>query len=674
LFTRLILISILIISGFIHLWNVGGFPAQDADEGVYIQKALHFSKGLGIEDPLRPYYNPFFGQIIIGAFFKVVGYPGLYNPSFTVKSMDTLYSIPRVLMGILAIIDTLLLYLICRRIYNNNVALLSSFLFAVMPITWLLRMVYLDNILLPFLLCSIWFAISVNKPSNAINNSPKNTLLIILSGIFLGVAILTKIPAFTLIPLVGYLIYNRSNKKVRDIGLWLIPIFLIPLLWPAHALYLGDLDEWIDGVTHQALERHASHGLLFALNQFYLIDPILLILGLGSTGLIVLLRRDLMPVIWVGPLLLFFYLIHYASVFHFILIIPAFCIAISVIVEDVSKRIGKITFLKKENVNHVLRYCLVNLPFLIVGIVGMFGFLVTTTLISVNTASFQHEAAAFVARSMNNSLALNVSPADKNITLVTGSVYYWLFIYVFHFDHVFHKVNITGLNSTVPEKVILMVDEPFKEDLSIKGNSPDYSNTTKDYLSLTDNDSGTRWKGEGEKGWVEADLGKPKFVCSADISWYRGDGRVYNFVIKTSIDGSSYKNAFAENSSGTSTRPEKYLMNTSARYVKIEVNGNSDNKNASISQIDLFGIDINQSNRTSCNNLKIIGLKTDKGASYENANFSKRKNTLLMLYYATDSVKVFNGSADNYDLDRYPYTSMLHPPVGSFLDVRKNED
>jgi 4-amino-4-deoxy-L-arabinose transferase-like glycosyltransferase len=660
------LVGILILSGFIHLWNVGGFPAHDADEGVYIQKALHFSAGLGLEDPLRPYYNPFFGQIIIGTFFKIVGFPGLYNPSFTVKSIDILYSIPRVFMGILAIVDTLLLYLICRRIYSNNVAILSSFLFTVMPITWLLRMVYLDNILLPFLLCSIWFAISVNKAPISIANSHRNTGLIMMSGIFLGTAILTKIPSFTLIPLVGYLIYTRGNKKIRDIGLWLIPVFLIPLLWPAHALYLGDLGEWIDGVTHQALERHETHGLLFALNQFYLIDSVLLILGLASTGLIVLLRRDLIPVIWVGPLLLFFYLIHYASVFHFILIIPSFCMAISAIIEDVSRRIGKVTFLKKQNVSHLLRYCLVNLPFLLVGIVGIFGFLITTTLISVNTSSFQHEAAAFVAQSMNNSLA------DKNTTLVTGSVYYWLFIYAFHFDHVFHKVNITGLNSTVPEKVMLMVDKPFKDDLEITGNLPDYSNKTRDYLSVTDNNSGTRWKGDGEKGWVEADLGKPKFVCSVDVGWYRGNDRVYSFVIKTSIDGSSYKNILSENSSGTGIKPEKYLMNISARYVRIEVNGNSDNKNASMSQINLFGNDFTQSNQSSCNNLKIVGLKTDEGANYENANFTKRKNTLLMIYYATNPVKVFNGSADNYDLDKYPYTGMRHPPAGSFLEVRKN--
>jgi hypothetical protein len=103
-------VSILLLSGFIHLWNVGGFPAHDADEGVYIQKALHFSEGLGLEDPLRPYYNPFFGQIIIGTFFKIVGYPSQYNPSFTVKSMDILYSIPRVLMGIFAAIDTLVFF------------------------------------------------------------------------------------------------------------------------------------------------------------------------------------------------------------------------------------------------------------------------------------------------------------------------------------------------------------------------------------------------------------------------------------------------------------------------------------------------------------------------------------------------------------------------------------
>ena len=62
-------------------------------------------------------------------------------------------------MGILAVVDTFLVYKISERRYNRNVAFIASVLFAVMPLSWLLRRILLDSILLPFLLSSILIAI-----------------------------------------------------------------------------------------------------------------------------------------------------------------------------------------------------------------------------------------------------------------------------------------------------------------------------------------------------------------------------------------------------------------------------------------------------------------------------------------------------------------------------------
>jgi 4-amino-4-deoxy-L-arabinose transferase-like glycosyltransferase len=65
-----------------------------------------------------------------------------------------LYLVPRVLMGILAVVDTFLVYKISERRYNRNVALIASVLFAVMPISWYTRRILFDSIQLPFLLTS----------------------------------------------------------------------------------------------------------------------------------------------------------------------------------------------------------------------------------------------------------------------------------------------------------------------------------------------------------------------------------------------------------------------------------------------------------------------------------------------------------------------------------------
>ena len=109
------------------------------------------------------------------------------------------------------------------------------------------------------ILSSILFAVyyyrdtkssSSNNDNTNNNNSNKEKSIpsILLSGVFLGLAIFTKIPAFAMIPLVGFLVYRNNNndkKELRDhmlklsyngnlrtLGLWFIPVILIPLLWP----------------------------------------------------------------------------------------------------------------------------------------------------------------------------------------------------------------------------------------------------------------------------------------------------------------------------------------------------------------------------------------------------------------------------------------------------------
>ena len=66
--------------------------------------------------------------------------------------------VPRILMGVLAVIDTFLIYKICERRYNRNIALIASILFAVMPMSWFVRRILLESIQLPFILLSVLIA------------------------------------------------------------------------------------------------------------------------------------------------------------------------------------------------------------------------------------------------------------------------------------------------------------------------------------------------------------------------------------------------------------------------------------------------------------------------------------------------------------------------------------
>ena len=94
-----------------------------------------------------------------------IGYPGSLHATSdgNVHSIEVLYLVPRILMGLLAVVDTFLIYKIAENLYGKKVALIASILFAVMPLTWLIRRVWLEPIQLPFILSSILYSFKLDK-------------------------------------------------------------------------------------------------------------------------------------------------------------------------------------------------------------------------------------------------------------------------------------------------------------------------------------------------------------------------------------------------------------------------------------------------------------------------------------------------------------------------------
>ena len=108
--------------------------------------------------------------------------------------------------------------------------------------------------------------------------SSQNLILLLSSGIFLGLTIFTKVPAITLIPLVGFIVFTNNKKSFKAPGLWIIPVILIPLIWPIHALSSGNMESWLDDVIWQATESPES-TLDNSLRDLLRIDPVLMVLG-----------------------------------------------------------------------------------------------------------------------------------------------------------------------------------------------------------------------------------------------------------------------------------------------------------------------------------------------------------------------------------------------------------
>lgn len=247
----LLIVIPLALSAFTHLWNPTGFPIVYIDESHYLRRALQVIDGQGPQESSEvydhPYDHPYFGQIYLASLLALVGYPDyLNNPEEeNMNTIQALYMIPRLIMGILAVIDTFFVYKIGEIRYGRNVGFIAAVLFAVMPLTWMFRMVLLDSLLITFLLLAIFLAIyhytrnrRSDPPELDTNNKASSTtskLILVGSGISLGLAIFTKVPIITMIPLVAYLVYNNT-KSFKCVCFWAIPVILIPLLWPAYAI------------------------------------------------------------------------------------------------------------------------------------------------------------------------------------------------------------------------------------------------------------------------------------------------------------------------------------------------------------------------------------------------------------------------------------------------------
>jgi hypothetical protein len=110
-------------------------------------------------------------------------------------------------------------------------------------------------------------------------------------------------------------------------------------------------------------------------------------------------------------------------------------------------------------------------------------------------------------------------------------------------------------------------------------------------INVLDNNIYNKWSNLGVGSFIQADLGAPKTICSVDITWYRGNLRQNNFVISVSNDGNSFTNVFTGKSSGTTLSAEKYNLPTSvtARFVRLTVNGNTENNWASITKLSVDG-------------------------------------------------------------------------------------
>ena len=429
-----------------------------------MRRAMQVMEGQGPQESnstyFYPYDHPYFGQLFLAGILKIIGYPDLLSPKVgDVHTIEMLYLVPRVIMGLLAVVDTFLIYKIAEYRYNRNIAFIAAILFAVMPLSLLTRGIFLDSILLPFLLASIFFGIYSKEIKNIEwNRRNIKNLSVLLSGIFLGLAIFTKAPVVLMIPLIAFIIISNSDKKLKTLILWFIPVLLIPMIWPAYAVSTGHFDDWINGVLFQA-SRESGKDLRNSINIIFEIDPVLLLLAF--VGFIYAeLKNSYFIFLWIVPYLLFLSTLGWVVHFHWILLLPAFCILIGLLIEGVSKRI------KNKNVSQVSRI-------VIISIIGIFGLMSTYTVITSNLNSSYFELYSYISQELQSNSKSDTKDDNYNGTTVVGThrvkALMWIPAYIFNNNNVFFRDTDIGLQPTIPpietKKVVLIVDNNLRERL-----------------------------------------------------------------------------------------------------------------------------------------------------------------------------------------------------------------
>jgi hypothetical protein len=103
----------------------------------------------------------------------------------------------------------------------------------------------------------------------------------------------------------------------------------------------------------------------------------------------------------------------------------------------------------------------------------------------------------------------------------------------------------------------------------------------------------TSWITKENRSWLQLDIGSSYPLCALYISWYRGDQAKYAFSVLTSNDSRTYKHILDTQSSGNYIPDEwqRYLLNdTLARFIKLEIHGNSDEMPSGVSEFAVKGL------------------------------------------------------------------------------------
>lgn len=185
--------------------------------------------------------------------------------------------------------------------------------------------------------------------------------------------------------------------------------------------------------------------------------------------------------------------------------------------------------------------------------------------------------------------------------------------------------------------------------LSVSGITASGSDSVNPPSHAIDQNLNTRWSNLGLGSWIQIDLGQENVICTVGINWHRGNERVNTFVISISKDGKTFTNAYSGKSDGTSLSEQKYnLQSQIGRYVRVMVNGNTQNNWISISELKIYGY---KGLSASCTNSQVSQATASAPSSQTgfppSMAVDNNLNTVWSNYGVGSSIQLDLGSSKN---------------------------
>lgn len=230
-----IVIPLLMAVAAVRFWGVGHGPGLADDEGTYVAEAW----AIQVKHTLAPYTywydHPPFGWLQIAGFTWLSGVFGSHGLAVV--------AVRRMMVGY-AVVDGALLYLLARRLgIRRGLAGLGLLLWAVCPLAvGYSRMVYLDNIALPWALAAFVLAAT----------SRRSLWAQVLAGLAFAGAVLSKETMILLLPALLIVVWQHTTRRTRAFCLtgFAVAGVLAVGLYPLMALLRGEL---LPGPGHVSL-------------------------------------------------------------------------------------------------------------------------------------------------------------------------------------------------------------------------------------------------------------------------------------------------------------------------------------------------------------------------------------------------------------------------------------